>query len=149
MLSAIGFALKMIVAAAFVVALSLGRGTNMPRERVGFYSLLSVVMAAVTSISQELGSVFLPGALFVVIGFISYNQFQKDGDFFDTLQAVTPIWIVTVIGMCVGAGMLFQGAFLTFLSYYIVKDPHHTITVTLTTNSCSMKEERKLIFRPF
>jgi hypothetical protein len=120
MLSAIAFAVKMIVAAAFVVALSLGSSTTMPRDRVGFYALLSVAMAAVTAVSQELGSGLLAGAVFVVIGFISYNQFQKEGELFDTLQAVTPLWIVTVVGMCAGAGMLLQGAFLTFLAYYIL-----------------------------
>ncbi len=77
-------------------------------------------MAAVTAVSQELGSGLLAGAVFVVIGFISYNQFQKEGELFDTLQAVTPLWIVTVVGMCAGAGMLLQGAFLTFLAYYIL-----------------------------
>lgn len=120
MLSAITFAIKMIVAAAFVVALSLGRGASMPRERVGFYALFSVAMAAVTDVSQELGSGLLLGAVFVLIGFISYNQFQKEGELFDTLQVITPLWIITVTGMCAGAGMLLQGAFLTFLAYYIL-----------------------------
>ncbi|MBH31652.1 MAG: hypothetical protein CMG71_06645 [Candidatus Marinimicrobia bacterium] len=120
MLSAIAFAIKMIVAAAFVVALSLGRGESMPRERVGFYALLSVAMAAVTAVSQELGSGLLVGAVFAVIGLISYNQFRKQGELFDTLQSITPLWIVTVTGMCAGAGMLLQGAFLTFLAYYIL-----------------------------
>ena len=119
MLSAIAFAIKMIVAAAFVVALSLGRGA-IPRDRVGFYALLSVSMAAVTAVSQELGSGLLVGAVFAVIGFISYIQFQKEGELFDTLHAITPLWIVTVTGMCAGAGMLLQGAFLTFLAYYII-----------------------------
>lgn len=120
MLSAITFAIKMIVAAAFVVALSLGRGTSMPREKVGIYALLSVVMAAVTDVSQELGSALLLGAVFAVIGLISYNQFQKEGELFDTLQGITPLWIVTVTGICAGSGMLLQGAFLTFLAYYIL-----------------------------
>ena len=120
MLSAITFAIKMIVAASFVVVLSVGRRAEIPRERVGFYALLSVVIAAITDVSQELGSGLLLGALFAVIGFISYNHFQKEGELFDTLQVITPLWIVAVIGMCAGAGMLIQGAFLTFLAYYIL-----------------------------
>ena len=74
----------------------------MPREKVGIYTLLSVVMAAVTDVSQELGSALLLGAVFAVIGLISYNQFQKEGELFDTLQGITPLWIVTVTGICAG-----------------------------------------------
>ena len=120
MLSAIAFAIKILVAAAFVVAFSLGKGTAMPRDRVGFYALISVVTAAVTAVSQELNSGLLAGAVFVVIGFISYSQFQNEGDLFKTLQAISPLWVVTVIGMCCGVGMLLQGAFLTFLAYYLL-----------------------------
>ena len=70
MLSAIFFAIKMVLAAAFVVLLSLGKGATVPRSRVGFYSLLSVVTAAITAVSQVLNSGMLAGAVFVVIGFI-------------------------------------------------------------------------------
>ena len=89
MLSAIAFAIKILMAAAFVVAFSLGKGTAMPRDRVGFYALISVVTAAVTAVSQELNSGLLAGAVFVVIGFISYSQFQNEGDLFETLQAIS------------------------------------------------------------
>ena len=120
MLSAIFFAIKMVLAAAFVVMLSLGKGATVPRDRVGSYALLSVVTAAITGVSQVLNSGMLAGAWFVVIGFISYSQFQKEGDLFDTLQATAPLWVVTVIGMCSGAGMLLQAGFLTFLAYYLL-----------------------------
>ena len=120
MLSAIVFAIKMVLAGAFVVVLSLGKGATVPRDRVGFYALLSVVTAAITGVSQVLNSGMLVGAVFVVIGFISYSQFQKDGDLFYTLQAIAPLWVVTVIGMCSGAGMLLQAGFLTFLAYYLL-----------------------------
>ena len=120
MLSAIAFAIKMVLAAAFVVMLSLGKGATVPRDRVGSYALLSVVTAAITAVSQVLNSGMLAGAVFVVIGFISYSQFQKEGDLFDTLQATAPLWVVTVIGMCSGAGMLLQAGFLTFLAYYLL-----------------------------
>ena len=120
MLSAIAFAIKMILATAFVILLSLGKEAALPRDRVGFYALLSVVMAAITAVSQVLNSGILTGAVFIVIGFISYSQFQKEGDLFDTLQALAPLWVVTVIGMCSGAGMLLQAGFLTFLAYYLL-----------------------------
>ena len=120
MLSAIFFAIKMVLAAAFVVMLSLGKGATVPRDRVGSYALLSVVTAAITAVSQVLNSGMLAGAVFVVIGFISYSQFQKEGDLFDPLQATAPLWVVTVIGMCSGAGMLLQAGFLTFLAYYLL-----------------------------
>ena len=120
MLSAIFFAIKMVLAAAFVVLLSLGKGATVPRDRVGFYALLSVIMAAITAVSQVLNSGILAGAVFVVIGFISYSQFHKEGDLFDTIQAIVPLWVVTVIGMCSGTGMLLQAGFLTFLAYYLL-----------------------------
>ena len=120
MLSAIAFAIKMVLAAAFVVLLSLGKGATVPRDRVGFYALLSVVTAAITAVSQVLNSGMLVGAVFIVIGFISYSQFKKEVDLFDTLQAIAPLWVVTVIGMCSGAGMLLQAGFLTFLAYYLL-----------------------------
>ena len=120
MLSAIAFAIKMVLAAAFVVLLSLGKVAAVPRDRVGFYALLSAVTAAITAVSQVLNSGMLAGAVFIVIGFISYSQFQKEGDLFDTLQAIAPLWVVTVIGMCSGAGMLLQAGFLTFLAYYLL-----------------------------
>ncbi|MDP6396373.1 MAG: hypothetical protein QF712_01555 [Candidatus Marinimicrobia bacterium] len=120
MLSAIAFAIKMVLAAAFVVLLSLGKGAIVPKDRVGFYALLSVVTAAITAVSQVLNSGMLAGAVFVVIGFISYSQFQKEGDLFNTLQAIAPLWVVTVIGMCSGAGMLLQAGFLTFIAYYLL-----------------------------
>ena len=120
MLSAIFFAIKMVLSAAFVVMLSLGKGATVPRDRVGSYALLSVVTAAITAVSQVLNSGMLAGAVFVVIGFISYSQFQKKGDLFDALQATAPLWVVTVIGMCSGAGMLLQAGFLTFLAYYLL-----------------------------
>lgn len=120
MLSALGFAIKMVLAAGFIVALSLGKGPAVPKSRVGLYALISVVAAAVTAVSQEIGSGLLAGALFVVIGVISYNQLQNRGDLYGTLEAVAPTWVVTVIGMCAGAGMLLQSAFLTFLAYYVL-----------------------------
>lgn len=120
MLSAIAFAIKMILASAFVVVLSFGSSALIPKDRVGFYALFSVTMAAITSVSQELNSGFLVGAVFIVIGFISYNQFHKKREMFDTLQIIIPLWVVTVLGMCVGAGMFIQGAFLTFIAYYIL-----------------------------
>ena len=120
MLSAIAFAIKMVLAAAFVVVFSLGKGATVPRDRVGFYALLSVVTAAITAVSQVLNSGMLVGAVFIVIGFISYSQFKKEVDLFDTLQAIAPLWVVTVIGMCSGAGMLLQAGFLTFLAYYLL-----------------------------
>ena len=120
MLSAIFFAIKMVLAAAFVVMLSLGKGATVPKDRVGSYALLSVVTAAITAVSQVLNSGMLAGAVFVVIGFISYSQFHKEEDLFDTLQSIAPLWVVTVIGMCSGAGMLLQAGFLTFLAYYLL-----------------------------
>ena len=120
MLSAIFFAIKMVLAAAFVVMLSLGKGATVPRDRVGSYALLSVVTAAITAVSQVLNSGMLAGAVFVIISFISYSQFQKKGDLFDHLQAIAPLWVVTVIGMCSGAGMLLQAGFFTFLAYYLL-----------------------------
>ena len=120
MLSAIVFAIKMILAAAFVVLLSLGKEATVPRDRVGFYALLSVVTASITAVSQVLNSGILTGAVFIVIGYISYSQFQKEGDLFDSLQALAPLWAVSVIGMCSGAGMLLQAGFLTFLAYYLL-----------------------------
>ena len=54
MLSAIAFAIKLIMAVAFTVILSLGRRKLIPRDEVGLYILLSMCISAITVISQQL-----------------------------------------------------------------------------------------------
>lgn len=120
MFSVIGFAIKILMAAAIVVPLFLGPYSVVAKERIGSYSLISVIAAAMTVISDKLDSGLIAGSLFVAIAVISYNQFQKDKDWADTLQSMAPLWLVVVIGMCIGAAMLLQAVILTAVAYYLL-----------------------------
>ena len=73
MLSAITFTIKLIIAVFFVVLLSFGRNKLIPREEVGIYILLSISIAAITVISQQLSIQFLISAAFFVISIITYS----------------------------------------------------------------------------
>ena len=66
MLSAIAFAIKLIMAVAFTVILSLGRRKLIPRDEVGLYILLSMCISAITVISQQLNIQLLITSVFIV-----------------------------------------------------------------------------------
>ncbi|MDP6457237.1 MAG: MgtC/SapB family protein [Candidatus Marinimicrobia bacterium] len=120
MFSAIGFAIKILIAAAIVVLLFFGPKSVVAKERIGIYSLISIIAATMTIISDKLDSGLIVGSLFVAIAMISYSQFQKVGNWNDLLQSLAPVWMVAVIGMCVGAGMLLQAVIVTAVVYYLM-----------------------------
>ncbi len=119
MLSAIGFAIKLIIAVLFVLILSFGRRKLIPREEVGIYILLSISIAAITIISQQLNIQLLISAVFLVISIITYYH-NKDNDLLKTVEKVTPLWIVMILGVCAGSLMILQGLALVFIAYYIL-----------------------------
>ena len=119
MLSAIAFAIKLIIAVVFVVILSFGRRKLIPREEVGIYILLSISIAAITVITQQLNIQFLISAAFFVISIITY-YLNKNNDILKTVEKVTPLWIVMILGVCAGSLMLLQGLLLVFIAYYIL-----------------------------
>ena len=119
MLSAITFTIKLIIAVFFVVLLSFGRNKLIPREEVGIYILLSISIAAITVISQQLSIQFLISAAFFVISIITYSL-NKDNGILKTVEKVTPLWIVMILGVCAGSLMLLQGLLLVFIAYYIL-----------------------------
>lgn len=120
MFSAIGFAIKILMAATIIVPLFIGHNSIVAKEKIGVYSLISVVAATMTVISDKLGSGLIAGSLFVAIAIISYSQFQKDKGWADTLQSMAPLWLVAVIGMCIGATMLLQAVIVTAVAYYLI-----------------------------
>ena len=119
MLSAIAFAIKLIIAVVFVVILSFGRRKLIPREEVGIYILLSISIAAITVISLQLNIQFLISVAFFVISIITY-YLNKNNDILKTVKKVTPLWIVMILGVCAGSLMLLQGLLLVFIAYYIL-----------------------------
>ena len=119
MLSAIAFAIKLIIAVVFVVILSFGRRKLIPREEVGIYILLSISIAAITVSSQQLNIQFLISVAFFVISIITY-YLNKNSDILKTVEKVTPLWIVMILGVCAGSLMLLQGLLLAFIASYIL-----------------------------
>ncbi|MFQ6673774.1 MAG: hypothetical protein ACE5GH_03180 [Fidelibacterota bacterium] len=119
-IKSIVFAIQIILAAVLVVPLFLSKNAPVPRERIGIYSIVSVVSATLIVISRDLHSGLVAASLFVAIGIISFGQFQKEDNWMDALQVVAPFWLVAGIGMCVGAGWLLRAVILTAVSYYIV-----------------------------
>ena len=117
MLSAIAFAIKLIMAVAFTVTLSLGRRKLIPREEVGIYILLSMCVSAITVISQQLNFQFLITAIFIVISFVTYYNVKKEYDLLQTIEKIIPLWAVSI---CAGSLMLLQGLALVFLAYFIL-----------------------------
>tara|TARA_B100000029_G_scaffold509189_2_gene597791 strand:- start:3657 stop:4058 length:402 start_codon:yes stop_codon:yes gene_type:complete len=120
MLSAIAFSIKLIIAAIFVVILSLGRSKIIPKDEVGNYALLSITLAAITVVSNELNIPFLITSVFFIVSFISYKFFQKSADFSKKIHKLIPLWSVMILGVFAGSLMLLQGAVFVFIAYYIV-----------------------------
>ena len=54
------------------------------------------------------------------MGIISFTEFQRSDEWLDGLTEIAPFWLVAVIGMCVGAGMILQAIILTAIFYYII-----------------------------
>ncbi len=119
-IDAIGFALKIIIAGGLIIPLSLPKTSFFTADKIGVYALIAVAASALASISKSLESGIIVGAFLIAMSIISYNQFQKSDEWFDGLTRVAPFWLVTVIGMCVGAGMIVQAVILTAISYYII-----------------------------
>lgn len=118
--SPIFFAVKILLAAFLVIPLFLSKNSPISRDRIGIFSIVSIVSATLTAISLELDTALLAASLFVAIGIVSLTQFQKEDKWIEALMSVAPFWLVAVIGMCVGAGMLLQAIILTAVSYYIL-----------------------------
>ncbi len=120
MFGAIIFAIKIVFAAFLVIPLFLSKNLAIPRDKVAIYSVISIISAALTALSIKVGSGFIAASLFVAIGIVSYSQFKKEDQWMDVLQTIAPFWLVSVIGICVGAGMIIQAIILVGVSYYIV-----------------------------
>ena len=105
-IDAIGFAIKIIIAAGLIIPLSLPKTSLIKADKIGIYALLSVAASAVTSISKSLETGIITGAFLIAMGIISFTEFQRSD--------------VAVIGMCVGAGMILQAIILTAIFYYII-----------------------------
>ena len=118
MLSAIAFAIKLIMAVAFTVILSLGRRKLIPRDEVGLYILLSMCISAITVISQQLNIQLLITSVFIVISFVTYYNVKKEYDLLQTIEKIIPLWTVIILGICAGSLMLLQGLTLAFLAYF-------------------------------
>ena len=119
-IDAIGFAIKIIIAAGLIIPLSLPKTSLIKADKVGIYALLSVATSAVTSISKSLETGIITGAFLIAMGIISFTEFQRSDEWLDGLNEVAPFWLVAVIGMCVGAGMILQAIILTAIFYYII-----------------------------
>jgi len=119
-IDAIGFTLKIIIAGGLIIPLSLPKTSYFTADKFGVYVLVAVAASAITSISKSLESGIIVGALIIAMSIISYTQFQKSDEWFDGLTGVAPFWLVTVIGICVGSGMIVQAIILTAISYYII-----------------------------
>ena len=119
-IDAIGFAIKIIIAAGLIIPLSLPKTALIKADKVGIYALLSVAASAVTSISKSLETGIITGAFLIAMGIISFTEFQRSDEWLDGLTEVAPFWLVAVIGMCVGAGMILQAIILTAIFYYII-----------------------------
>lgn len=120
MFSAIGFAIQIFLSGLLVIPLSFTKTNLISRDKVSIYALASIVACTLIIISREIGQELLSGSLFIAIGIISYSQLQKEKNWVNALQSVIPLWIVTVIGMCVGAWMFLQAVILTVISYYVI-----------------------------
>jgi len=118
MLSAIAFAIKLIMAVAFTVILSLGRRKLIPRDEVGLYILLSMCISAITVISQQLNIQLLITSVFIVLSFVTYYNVKKEYDLLQTIEKIIPLWTVIILGICAGSLMLLQGLTLAFLAYF-------------------------------
>ena len=118
MLSAIAFAIKLIMAVAFTVILSLGRRKLIPRDEVGLYILLSICISAITVISQQLNIQLLITSVFIVLSFVTYYNVKKEYDLLQTIEKIIPLWTVIILGICAGSLMLLQGLTLAFLAYF-------------------------------
>jgi len=119
-IDAIGFAIKIIIAAGLIIPLSLPKTALIKADKVGIYALLSVAASAVTSISKSLETGIITGAFLIAMGIISFTEFQRSDEWLDGLTEIAPFWLVAVIGMCVGAGMILQAIILTAIFYYII-----------------------------
>ena len=118
--SVIFYAIKVIVAALLVIPLFLSKSTLISRDRIGIYLIVSVISTTLTVLSREMNSALIAASLFVAIGIVSLSQFQKEDSWQKALGTVIPLWLVAVIGMCVGAGMFLQAIILTIISFYII-----------------------------
>jgi|TARA_B100001079_G_scaffold261105_1_gene261919 uncharacterized membrane protein YhiD involved in acid resistance len=119
-IDAIGFAIKIIIAAGLIIPLSLPKTSLIKADMIGIYALLSVAASAITSISKSLETGIITGAFLIAMGIVSYTEFQKSDEWLAGLKEVAPFWLVAVIGMCVGAGMILQAIILTAIFYYII-----------------------------
>lgn len=120
MFKIIFFAVKIVLAALLVIPLFLSRYSPVSRDKIGVYSLVSVVSATVIVISSRMDSSLVAASLFIAVGIVSVTQFNKGDPWIEALRAVAPFWLVAIIGMCVGAGMLIQAVILVAISYYII-----------------------------
>ena len=116
----IWFAIKIIIAAGLIIPLSLPKTSLIKADKIGIYALLSVTASAVTSISKSLETGIITGAFLIAMGIISFTEFQRSDEWLDGLTEIAPFWLVAVIGMCVGAGMILQAIILTAIFYYII-----------------------------
>lgn len=122
MFSAIGFAIKMVLAVALVLPLLWVRREPSSERKVTLYALLSIISTSVMVLSRELDAGVIAGLYLVGLSVLSAFQFRDSVDWHAALESVAPVWIVAAIGMCVGAGLILQsillvGAIVFVLTY--------------------------------
>ncbi len=79
-IDAIGFAIKIIIAAGLIIPLSLPKTSLIKADMIGIYALLSVAASAITSISKSLETGIITGAFLIAMGIVSYTEFQKSDE---------------------------------------------------------------------
>ncbi|MFQ6607763.1 MAG: hypothetical protein ACE5EE_04400 [Fidelibacterota bacterium] len=119
-INTIGFALKIVIAAGLIVPLTVPKTSLISADKIAVYALIAAVASAMTSISKFMEAGIIAGAFLITVGIISYSYIKRLDEWPDGLIGITPFWLVTVIGMCVGAGMIFQAILLTAIAYYII-----------------------------
>lgn len=120
MLATIAFAIKILFTILCVVVLSLGKSSIITRDKVGLFSLISIISTSLIIFSVEIDSFLIPAAFFIVVSYLSYDKFKNLNSFSDIFEKLAPYWIVILIGMTMGYGRFLQSFILTFASYYLL-----------------------------
>ena len=121
MFSAIGFAIKVIIAAGLVIPLFINEKSPILRDKIGLFCMVSIVSATIVTIADRFDSGgFIVAGLLIAIGIVSYSEFQKNDSWIKAMQKISPFWLSAVIGIAVGAGLFLQAAIITALGFFVI-----------------------------
>ena len=120
MLATIAFAIKILFTILCVVVLSLGKSSIISRDKVGLFSLISIISTSLIIFSVEIDSFLIPAAFFIVVSYLSYDKFKNLNSYSKIFEKLALYWIVILIGMTMGYGRFLQSFILTFASYYLL-----------------------------